>query len=402
MVKSTLVGGIVSNLLLVLGMSFLVGAISTGRRQSFSKRFLDEDMGALFLGCLGVLVPTAMASAGSSALLPAQLELTESRMTAVLLLAVYASFLAYDHSPPPPPPPPRCGAMEEEWPLRDSSKREFFVRAGSGKAVTGLEARRALSHAEGGALSHSAGVDVGATADSLPLPDKSTVVGDLEAGVSRPPAVRPASAEPVGTASVEPGTAPGRSKSMSSTRLQDSAADLDAAEKERKGTKRTPFRSRSSHNIAFGMPLFEISCDNGDDQISLLTLVVLFSLAFVLMLFLANALIGSLYSLSFSVGFGVSWLGLPVDFVAFVLLPLRAPAPQPPSRPLRPWSFYKEAWKLANRCLRRPSCVSLYQLETSVCFRRHSAPRTMTTSISLSRWPWALPRSTGCCCCPLP
>lgn len=123
--QGALLGGVLSNMLFVLGLSFLLGGLATGRGQSFNLRTTTADVGVLFIACLGVVLPTAFAVARGPAGQNEAAVLSDSRATAVILFSMYGAYLAFTLWPsaqrPPPPPavqrssraPPAEGDPEE-------------------------------------------------------------------------------------------------------------------------------------------------------------------------------------------------------------------------------------------------------------------------------------------------
>lgn len=90
-VQTSLIGSILSNLLLVLGVAFLAGG-ATRVEQNFNTTVAQTAASLLTVSCASLIVPTAFhlaSSAGDAGI--TQL----SRGTAVILLAVYASYLAF-------------------------------------------------------------------------------------------------------------------------------------------------------------------------------------------------------------------------------------------------------------------------------------------------------------------
>lgn len=101
--QAALLGGVLSNMLLVLGCSFLVGGVVNLRPQHFDKRTTTADVGVLFIACLGVLLPTAFASAAghSKRAIPSKSTMLDSRCTAVVLLIMYGAYLVFTLWPVP-------------------------------------------------------------------------------------------------------------------------------------------------------------------------------------------------------------------------------------------------------------------------------------------------------------
>lgn len=93
MVQSSLIGSILSNLLLVLGMCFLLGGLRYSE-QSFSVHSAQTSAALLALSSLGLVLPAAFdASTGQSASSPATLAI--SRGTSLILLIVYGLYLYF-------------------------------------------------------------------------------------------------------------------------------------------------------------------------------------------------------------------------------------------------------------------------------------------------------------------
>ena len=89
--KGTLLGSILSNLLLVLGMSFFFGGIGH-KQQEFKESGPLVSMSMLLLACVGFTVPTVVASGHPG---DSDSVLSISRISAVCVLASYAAYLFY-------------------------------------------------------------------------------------------------------------------------------------------------------------------------------------------------------------------------------------------------------------------------------------------------------------------
>jgi len=91
-VKCTLVGSILSNLLLVMGSAFIYGGLVSGHKvQYYSKAGASAHSSLLLLSCLALALPTMY-----SQLTHSRSTLVEiSRGTSVLLLFVYAQYLLF-------------------------------------------------------------------------------------------------------------------------------------------------------------------------------------------------------------------------------------------------------------------------------------------------------------------
>ncbi len=96
-VKASLTGSIIGNLLLVLGASVLVGGLRHGT-QSFSPRIAASNASLLVLAVIGLFVPAVFAFSSTD---PAQGSLTEeSVLVSVALIAGYVLSLIYQFSNP--------------------------------------------------------------------------------------------------------------------------------------------------------------------------------------------------------------------------------------------------------------------------------------------------------------
>ena len=96
-VKASLTGSIIGNLLLVLGASVLVGGLRHGT-QTFSQRIAASNAALLVLAVIGLFVPAVFAISTRA---PAQGSLTEeSVLVAVILIVGYALSLIYQFSHP--------------------------------------------------------------------------------------------------------------------------------------------------------------------------------------------------------------------------------------------------------------------------------------------------------------
>eukprot|EP00180_Rhodochaete_pulchella_P001478 Plantae.Rhodophyta-Rhodochaete_pulchella.ctg22927.p1 GENE.Plantae.Rhodophyta-Rhodochaete_pulchella.ctg22927~~Plantae.Rhodophyta-Rhodochaete_pulchella.ctg22927.p1 ORF type:complete len:419 (-),score=79.09 Plantae.Rhodophyta-Rhodochaete_pulchella.ctg22927:68-1324(-) len=92
-IKATLVGSILSNLLLVMGFSFLCGGMLF--REQFVKKAIAESNGSvLMMAVFGFVIPTLYQVAGSTNFSPANAERV-SLVTSVCLLVLYALYLVY-------------------------------------------------------------------------------------------------------------------------------------------------------------------------------------------------------------------------------------------------------------------------------------------------------------------
>jgi Ca2+:H+ antiporter len=96
-VKASLTGSIIGNLLLVLGASVLIGGLRHGT-QSFSQRIAASNASLLVLAVIGLFVPAVFAVSSAS---PAQGSLTEeSVFVSVALIAGYVLSLIYQFTNP--------------------------------------------------------------------------------------------------------------------------------------------------------------------------------------------------------------------------------------------------------------------------------------------------------------
>ena len=96
-VKASLTGSIIGNLLLVLGASILVGGLRHGT-QTFSQRIASSNAALLVLAVIGLFVPAVFAFTTSD---PEQGTLTEeSVLVAVALMAGYVLSLIYQFTNP--------------------------------------------------------------------------------------------------------------------------------------------------------------------------------------------------------------------------------------------------------------------------------------------------------------
>ncbi len=90
--QAALLGGVLSNMLLVVGLSFAVS-----KAQRFNKRIAVADIGVLFVACVAIILPTLAAAAPGGS---ERATMDDSRSTAFVLLAMYVCFLIYTLSPP--------------------------------------------------------------------------------------------------------------------------------------------------------------------------------------------------------------------------------------------------------------------------------------------------------------
>ncbi len=92
-VKASLTGSIIGNVLLVLGASFLAGGLRH-RIQSFNLKGAQAQAASLGVASLALIVPSAFRAVGSSAIAPKTMERL-SLSISLLLLAVYALSLIF-------------------------------------------------------------------------------------------------------------------------------------------------------------------------------------------------------------------------------------------------------------------------------------------------------------------
>lgn len=90
-VKASLTGSIIGNLLLVLGLSVLVGGLKNGR-QTFSREIAGSNAALLVLAAIGLLIPAVLSfsSAGSEGSV-----VEDSVLVAIFLIAGYVLSLVY-------------------------------------------------------------------------------------------------------------------------------------------------------------------------------------------------------------------------------------------------------------------------------------------------------------------
>ncbi|KAK9809251.1 hypothetical protein WJX72_012117 [[Myrmecia] bisecta] len=93
-VASSLLGSILSNLLLVLGCCFLCGGMRY-QQQSFSALVNKAGCSLLFLACIALAMPTAARSFYGDAMMTQAVELQVSHIIAILLMAVYLLYLLF-------------------------------------------------------------------------------------------------------------------------------------------------------------------------------------------------------------------------------------------------------------------------------------------------------------------
>ena len=94
--QAALLGGVLSNMLLVVGLSFIFGGIATGGTQKFDRRVTMADIGVLLVSVIAVVLPTIAASAPGG---NDRDTLADSRSTAIVLLVMYVAFLFYTLTP---------------------------------------------------------------------------------------------------------------------------------------------------------------------------------------------------------------------------------------------------------------------------------------------------------------
>ena len=95
-VKASLTGSIIGNLLLVLGLSVLVGGIRNGR-QTFSREIAGSNAALLVLAAIGLLIPAVLAFSTSTS---AGSVIQDSVLVSVFLIAGYVLSLIYQFTNP--------------------------------------------------------------------------------------------------------------------------------------------------------------------------------------------------------------------------------------------------------------------------------------------------------------
>jgi Ca2+:H+ antiporter len=95
-VKASLTGSIIGNLLLVLGASVLIGGLKNGT-QRFSQQVAGSNAGLLVLAAIGLFVPAIFALSGDS---PTGTIVEESVLIAILLIVGYALSLVFQFTNP--------------------------------------------------------------------------------------------------------------------------------------------------------------------------------------------------------------------------------------------------------------------------------------------------------------
>ena len=99
--KATMLGSMISNQLLVTGLSFLAGGVRYAEQQ-FSSGLSDTNMSIMYVTLIGLLFPTVFAHAAASGGggggndAPSPAALIVSRCCAVVLLLVYGSYLVFE------------------------------------------------------------------------------------------------------------------------------------------------------------------------------------------------------------------------------------------------------------------------------------------------------------------
>jgi Ca2+:H+ antiporter len=91
LVQLSMLGSILSNMLLVLGSAFFLGGMRF-KTQSFSKVTSQMNATLLVLSCIAILGPTALTMGGHESRLG---ELGFSRITSLCLLVMYIAFLYF-------------------------------------------------------------------------------------------------------------------------------------------------------------------------------------------------------------------------------------------------------------------------------------------------------------------
>lgn len=129
--QAMLLGGILSNTLLVLGAAFLIGGLEKMRPQYFDQRTTSATVGLLYIGCLGIILPTAFAVARRHYRHNPQMRkmevdtdetavLIDSRLTSCVLLFMYLGALRFTLWPSPAFELPKVPGISK--PERNASK----------------------------------------------------------------------------------------------------------------------------------------------------------------------------------------------------------------------------------------------------------------------------------------
>ncbi|KAL2610489.1 hypothetical protein R1flu_029062 [Riccia fluitans] len=94
-VQLSLLGSILSNMLLVLGCSFFVGGLThSGKDQKFNKQAAGVSIGLLLMTCMGLLFPAVLHATGTE-IHDSASELTLSRFISCVLVVAYGIFLYF-------------------------------------------------------------------------------------------------------------------------------------------------------------------------------------------------------------------------------------------------------------------------------------------------------------------
>lgn len=117
--QAALLGGVLSNLLLVIGLSFVFGGAATGGPQTFDRRVTIADLGVLLVSVVAVILPTIAASAPGGS---ESATLADSRSTALVLLCMYGALLVYTLSPAKAPTAVAAGDVEMSSPAKSHKK----------------------------------------------------------------------------------------------------------------------------------------------------------------------------------------------------------------------------------------------------------------------------------------
>ena len=95
-VKASLTGSIIGNLLLVLGAAMLVGGLKNGL-QTFSQRVAGSNAGLLALAAVGLFIPAVFAASGTET---QDARVEESVLVAIVLIGGYALSLVWQFTNP--------------------------------------------------------------------------------------------------------------------------------------------------------------------------------------------------------------------------------------------------------------------------------------------------------------
>jgi len=140
LVKASITGSILGNILLIFGLSIIAGGFKY-KDQSFNRENIGFQSSMLFLAIIGLAIPTILASTTLSPLESQdQIQLLSDALAVILLivyiLGIVFTFITHKHLFTPPPE--RVKDMEESHGQHWSKKKSFLLLAASMAGVVAV------------------------------------------------------------------------------------------------------------------------------------------------------------------------------------------------------------------------------------------------------------------------